>query len=387
VYNSEIKHFIRYGPNQNSGSGMNEIIIVDAEGNIDESTPMQWSYDKITSAAAYRIDDKPITIDGGHFTTYYNNAPSEYTYLDRNIQITRSNVTVKNIVHTNTGFGPTGAPMSGFTSTELSHNVEFYNIEFNNPKAYSTIGSAGTDVGMGSYEIHANASNNVRWIKCSQSNFRNENGEVIGQGMMGTNYCKNLYFADSVVCSFDAHCGTYNATLLNSEFEHINFIGEGLIYLENVTIHVDPKSYMINLRDDYGSTWQGDLVMKDCHIEFTKNKTDISLINVTFFNHDFGYQTYLPENIYIDGLTMSKYDGVNLHLYKKLEDFDVDIGDPEIIYPAAITGEIGPILNPYEPTKLIDIKNAPGINWIFPNTPQFKDMQVIIDGKHKNWRA
>jgi hypothetical protein len=144
---------------------------------------------------------------------------------------------------------------------------------------------------------------------------------------------------------------------------------------------------MINLRDDYGSTWQGDLVMKDCHIEFTKNKTDISLINVTFFNHDFGYQTYLPENIYIDGLTMSKYDGVNLHLYKKLEDFDVDIGDPEIIYPAAITGEIGPILNPYEPTKLIDIKNAPGINWIFPNTPQFKDMQVIIDGKHKNWQA
>ncbi len=56
---------------------------------------------------------------------------------------------------------------------------------------------------------------------------------------------------------FDAHMGVANATIRNSTLGHmgINAIGSGTLTVENSTIRANT---LINLRSDYGSTWQGE---------------------------------------------------------------------------------------------------------------------------------
>lgn len=61
---------------------------------------------------------------------------------------------------------------------------------------------------------------------------------------------------------------------------------------------------LVNLRSDYGSTWQGELIIKDC--TFVPNgggKSNASLISGSYSGqHDFGYTAYMPEKITIENL-------------------------------------------------------------------------------------
>ncbi|MBD3275861.1 MAG: hypothetical protein GF372_11145, partial [Candidatus Marinimicrobia bacterium] len=42
VTNSNVKRYIRYGPNQNSGSSQTDIFIVDSDGHVDMDAPIIW---------------------------------------------------------------------------------------------------------------------------------------------------------------------------------------------------------------------------------------------------------------------------------------------------------------------------------------------------------
>jgi len=63
---------------------------------------------------------------------------------------------------------------------------------------------------------------------------------------------------------------------------------------------------MISLRSDYGSTWDGDFIIRNC--EWTPNWGKEFSEAATVFQgsysgyHDFGYECYMPHNITIDGL-------------------------------------------------------------------------------------
>ena len=66
-----------------------------------------------------------------------------------------------------------------------------------------------------------------------------------------------------VLSRFDAHMGVANATIRNSTLGHqgINAIGTGTFTVEHSTID---GGNLISLRGDYGSTWQGEFVIRDC---------------------------------------------------------------------------------------------------------------------------
>ena len=96
---SNIKHYIRKGANQNSGSNQTDVIIVDENGNISPDTPLLWDFDTITSASAYPIDTETLTIKGGKFTTLANNDASEYNYYARGILCRRSNTLISRLYH------------------------------------------------------------------------------------------------------------------------------------------------------------------------------------------------------------------------------------------------------------------------------------------------
>lgn len=297
VTNSGVKRYIRFGANQNSGSSQTDIFIADKQGNVDMNSPIIWDFDQITDITALPIDETTLTITGGRFTTIANNADSKYTYYNRGIAIRRSNVTVDGLEHRVTGEGDHGAPYYGFINIGDCSYVTVQNTILTGHKTYETIGSAGVTVSMGTYDISVNKALNVTFLNCKQTNDINDSRYW---GILGSNYSKNLVYDRCTLSRFDAHMGVANATIRNSTLGHqgINAIGSGTFTVENSTIY---GRSLVNLRSDYGSTWQGELHIINC--VFVPSGRSNSLIGGSYSGqHDFGYTCYMPEKIIIDNL-------------------------------------------------------------------------------------
>lgn len=293
---SNVKRYIRKGANQNSGSNQSDVILVDENGNISPDTPLIWDFDAVTGATVYPVDKKTLTIKGGRFTTIANAAPSEYTYYTRGIQVRRSNTVIDGIYHDVINEGKTGAPYSAFVSLSCCANVTVKNGTFTGHKKYATIGSAGTSVQMGTYDIGAATAVNATFLNCKQTNDITD-GDY--WGIAGTNYCKNLTYDGCAFSRFDAHQGVRNATIKNSVLGHhgIKLIGMGTALIENTTV---VSGSFVDLRGDYGSTWNGDLIIRNC--KFYPTDIENNIVNAeNSEDHDFGYTCYLPQRVQIDG--------------------------------------------------------------------------------------
>lgn len=302
VTNSNVKRYIRFGANQNNGSSQTDIFIADKDGKLDKNAPIIWDFDQITAISALPIDEKTLTITGGLFTTIANKAESKYNYYSRGIAIRRSNVLVTGMEHHITGEGDHGSPYGGFINIGDCAYVTVSNTLLTGHKVYQTIGAAGVSVSMGTYDISINRALNVSFVNCRQTNDINNSNYW---GILGSNYCKNLLYDNCILSRFDAHMGVANATIRNSTLGHqgINAIGSGTFTVENSTIY---GRSLINLRSDYGSTWQGEFLIRDCIFIPAGGKTaSASLIGGSYSGqHDFGYICYMPERITIENLSI-----------------------------------------------------------------------------------
>jgi hypothetical protein len=264
------------------------------------NAPIIWDFDQITEITALPIDETKLTITGGRFTTIANRAESKYTYYSRGIAIRRSNVLVSGLEHRITGEGDQGAPYGGFINVGDCAYVTVRNTLLTGHKIYQTIGAAGVSVSMGTYDISLNRALNVSFVNCRQTNDINDSRYW---GIMGSNYCKNLVYDNCTLSRFDAHMGVANATIRNSTLGHqgINAIGSGVLTVEKSTIY---GRNLINLRSDYGSTWQGEIFIRNCiFVPAGGRQTSASLIGGSNSGqHDFGYTAYMPERITIETL-------------------------------------------------------------------------------------
>jgi hypothetical protein len=246
------------------------------------------------------MDETLLTISGGIFTTIANQAESRYNYHSRGIAIRRSNVLLEGLEHHIYGEGEHGAPYGGFLNFRDCSNVTVRNSILTGHKTYRTIGSAGVPVSMGSYDISLSRAINVSFEHCSQTNDINDRTYW---GIMGSNFCKNLILDHVTFSRFDAHMGVANATVRHSTLGHmgINAIGTGTFLVENSTLN---GRTLINLRSDYGSTWEGEFIIRDCvFIPAGGRSTTASLIGGSNSGqHDFGYTAYMPERIVIENL-------------------------------------------------------------------------------------
>jgi hypothetical protein len=300
VTDTTVRRYIRYGPNQNSGYPQTDVFLVDKDGNVDMNAPIVWDFDHITDINALPIDESILTITGGRFTTIANQAESRYTYYSRGIAIRRSNVLVKGLEHRIRGEGEHGAPYGGFIHIADCANVKVRDCILTGHKTYQTIGSAGVPVSMGSYDISVNRALNVSFINCRQTN---DIKDTEYWGILGSNYSKNLLYDSCVFSRFDAHMGVANATIRNSTLGHqgINAIGSGMLTIENTTVY---GRSLVNLRSDYGSTWQGELFIRNCtFVPSAGRPVSASIIGGSNSGqHNFGYTCYMPERITIENL-------------------------------------------------------------------------------------
>ena len=311
--NSAKKQYIRFGANQNNGSSQQEVFLVDADGAVDPRAPIVWDFDRLTSLTAYPVDERPLVIRGGVFTTIANQCESTYSYHARNIQVERSNVRIEGLRHEITGELDHGAPYGGFVSVSRCANILVTNCVFTAHRMYATIGSAGVKVNMGSYDISANNAVNVSYVDCRQTT------DILDTrywGLFGSNYCKNLLYDGCEFSRFDAHMGVANATVRNSVMGHMgmNAIGFGTFLVENTKVY---GRNLFNLRSDYGSTWEGEFIVRNCtFVPGRGTKVVGNLVGGSYSGqHDFGYPCHMPRRIVVDGLKIDDsnhpdgYDG------------------------------------------------------------------------------
>ena len=368
--NDKVKRYIREGLNRNNGSAQQETILVDAEGRIDPAAPVIWDYDAVTQATAYPVDARTLVVKGGVFVTIANQHESKYDYHNRGFVIERSNVRLEGVRHEVTGELDHGAPYAGFFSFSHCANVVVTGCVFTAHRTYSTIGAAGKPVSMGSYDISANNSINLAFVDCRQTT------DILDTrywGIFGSNYCKNLLYDGCEFSRFDAHMGVANATVRNSRLGHtgINAIGFGRLLVENTTFH--GRSFIV-LRGDYGSTWNGDFVIRNCRfVPFNGKKSTVPVLvrGSNAERHDFGYACQMPRRILIDGLEIDdakhpdNYSGPSL-----FGEFNLKANVPENRgpYPYALT----------ETVTLRNIRTTSGKPLgLGPNQARFKNVHLV----------
>jgi hypothetical protein len=341
---NNIRHFIREGLDRNSGSAQIDVFVVDKNGNVDMKSPIVWDFNNITSMIAHPIDTATLTIKGGHFTTIANQS-GRMGYYSRNISIGRSNVVVDGIHHAVTGEGYYGAQYTGFITVSTCTEVLVQNCMFSGKRIYITIGSANQSVEMGTYDISISRTTNVTLKNCKQIN---DIHDTKLWGIISSNSSKNITFDSVEFSRFDAHQGVVNATIKNSVlgWKNIEIIGSGLLLVENSKIC---GQYLVTLRDDYGSTWDGDIIIRNC--EFVPRngaQSDAILIfGIYSGQHDFGYTCYTPRKITIDGLIIDD------------SNHPEDYQGPKIFAPfnRAYTNEAFVEKYPYVITEEVEISN------------------------------
>ena len=372
VYNENNSVYIRWGyvdSKDSYGKAQHEIILVDENGNIDPSTPFLLDYDNISSIRVDRADTTPVTAKNATFRTIAcQQLVTVYESYTHGIDVRRSNVTIENVTHivegeiaknaparynsakgvwedvTSEGYTYSGGVIKKNGQTVSDPNIKAYkgpsyggfiNVQLaHNTLIKNTVFQARTYYDQGTYDITCTDANKIVFENCEQSNFFDQRDYCTAYGnstipnlslcwgIAGTNYCKNMDYINCSLTRYDAHSGVYNGKIIGGNLAVLRLIGGGDFIMDGVTIYHNTNngSAPLQLREDYGATFNGTLTVKNCVIEdaYYSAKgsygTVAALIDAPSANWDFGYQTYFP-NLVIENLTVrTKQTTLNLLL-------------------------------------------------------------------------
>ncbi len=349
IKNSKYYNYIRYGFVGNDGAPQREILVIDENGNIDPDTPMLHDFRDITEIIIMRLDVRPITIKNATIETRASriNHTVNY-YIRRNFAFERPHVTFENIHHYVTGEIPRFEPVRE-DETGLSYSVKSCGFYTKDRKIYNSNGTPyqGDDVKPflgpayngfvhiditsdvhiksctfqsrvlyieGTYDISGSSANKIVFEDCMQTNFfeKDEKGNdttvpnmSLCWGVAGTNYCKNMDYIRCRLTRYDAHAGVTNGKIIDSEISVLRLIGGGDFLMSGTKIYAR-NNFPIQLREDYGASFNGTLTVKDCEIidAWGSGETVSSLIIAPNAYWDMGYKTFFP-NLVIDNIKFS----------------------------------------------------------------------------------
>lgn len=288
--NTDKKIFIRSGSNSNTGVGMKEYILVDNGGNI--LTPVTWDFSQHTNIEYRVLDNTFLTFSNGNFKTKHNDGEVVNNYYERGIVINRDRVVVENITHEIIA-DEKGAPYAGFIHPQECAHFIARDLVLNPHTTYYN--ASGTP--LGTYELRLDGVMNPILERVN-----GDTTDTTKWGCMTSNYCKNMVVKDSRINRVDAHEGIHNLRIDNSLIgdKGIQVIGFGDLIVEHCDI-VNCPSLLI-LRSDYGSHWDGRVIMKD--IDFIPGPITYAPKIVNWVNtgtHDYGYECFFPK-LYLEDI-------------------------------------------------------------------------------------
>ena len=351
---NEERIYRRKGYGGFTGQMRHEVILLDKDGNVSEQTPIMYEYPHVDYIEVYRDDVKPITLSGGEFTTRASrvnalvdigdgktNEPGGYMF--RGIVVYRPHTLIKGVKHYVTDevtlkeqikdgeYVHISSTYRGFYIALNTNDVTFEDCLMTGRRCYGRPKSCIRDGTGGTYDLAGNCVNKIVFKNCRQTNFwikydekfditpakEGEPGAVpsimlqkiqgldvkVIWGVGGTNFCKNMEYIGCELSRFDAHEGLYNGKIIDSNINVMALTGVGEMIIENVKWFAADPLYIFNslfhFRSDYGSTWQGDIKVKNFKAYYFDNE-NITVLYHAYTNWYFGYDCYMP-NIEIDG--------------------------------------------------------------------------------------
>lgn len=302
VYNSNKKQYIRSGSNSNLGNEQLDIFRIDNDGNV--LNEIQWEFEDITRIRIIPIPKEQIIIQNGNFQTNLDENEQSSKYLNRNITCNRSNTVLKNINHTLDDENKISSAYFGFIKISCSAEVEIIGCKLVAHR-YKSISS---------YDLILEYATNILLDRVT-SDYIEENDRW---GITGTNYTKDITYKNCILNRIDAHCGVHNLTIDNCMIgvKGITLNGSGDLKISNTT-KIGGNAF-IELRPDYGSTWDGDIRLQKCeynNISKSKKIIDFRTAYTTDGElHDYGYSKVLP-NIYINDLQIKDKNVTDEKIY------------------------------------------------------------------------
>jgi len=365
--NRNVRMYIRSGSNQNGGKAQKEVVLVRKDGAIEADTPLVWNYETITDAYALPIDDQPLILRGGTFTTLANTAPLGTNYWHRGILVTRSNVCIEGLTHYVKGEGSHGAPYAGFLQLSFCAEITVRDCQFSPHYNYNN---------SGSYDICAEDV-----LRLTMKNVTQNKGILNTDywGIYASDHCKSVLWEACTLSRFDAHEGVWNVTLRGCTLGHqcLNAVGGGTLLAEDTTFY---GKHIVNLRSDYGSLWNGEITLRRCvWIPNCGKGLDGFSAVVRAENtgrHDYGYACCMPHTLTIEELTVQ--DALRMRAESGICLFSD--------FMPGYSGETDPSMTkadaPFEPPKKVCIYGyaaESGIPWILcPNESLVRE--VVITG-------
>lgn len=409
INNSGRKVYIRYAGegngNNDNGHDQSEIVLIDKDGNIDPKTHLLLDYDNVTSVEVIRADVTPITVQNANIEELISQVDAVFFkadgtkvklgYIQRGFEISRSNATLDGlnfkILNEYTveeqAAGKHISPYRGFFTVTRASNVTMQNAHINARRYYGI---------HGTYTISANTSCFVKYVKVIQDNYykadgtlsvdnsalrdvENNNGSFDEYwGIGGSSYCKNIEWYDCMMTRFDAHAGLYNGYIKDSTVARIYLIGGGTMIVEDTEITCEGS--LVLLREDYGSTWNGDVILKNVLVSKSKSKNlaTVALLNASWYNHDYGYTCHIP-NMEIDNLMLAPGFNPKLVFIEggavTIEE-DQYMGESKYIHKEFLsTGAKNE--NPIVPPSYVKVtNNTEGLSFYIPENEFFKDTET-----------
>ena len=409
IYNENRAVFRRYGGYAaKDGGPAKELLVIDAEGNIDPATPFMFDYETVTRLDVYRTDIPPLTLRGGKFITRArreNIFPRDEKtgerrvtggYFARGIAICRSHTTLEGVEHYIEGEYTVkeqaelgvGSPLyGGFYNASYADGITLKDCVMTGRRCYARP-NGGTG---GTYGFSAAMVNRIRLVGCTQSNFYVDQttglrptadslpenivysmskssitGSMICWGLGGTNFCKNMEYIDCTLSRFDAHQGLYNGAIRNSTLSFMELTGKGEMLIEGMHWYSPGPGQTYNslvyLRSDYGSTWDGTVIIKDTVAEASEG--DFYIFSHNYANWDFGYKCHFPsliiDNLEIRGLS----EGARVHLVTEERSVgkEPSLHKPEtecVPYVREDGAKEMINMNPIAPPRFVKVKNCP----------------------------
>jgi len=289
-----------------------ELILVDRNTG-EVLNDVENDYSEVTRIRAWPIPNRPISLKNAIFITRTLNQAVNLNdrnnaYVQRNIYINfTGNVHVSNVVHfldenykkNNNQNNPIGNAYYGFIRLYNSAYIKLSNLALT-PHNFAKYNSGRNS--YGTYDLTFDMTSFLNIDKlvyaCNTDPHTCYDNTIVNDnvwGLIGSNESKNVFITNSTVNRIDAHRGIRNLYISDTTIGSKGLVLTGSNYFYAKNLVVDRADQIIELRKDYGSSWDGVMILN--HIKYVVSDRSSSPTIITSNNEqkNYGYSNYFPE--------------------------------------------------------------------------------------------
>ncbi|OUM59287.1 hypothetical protein PIROE2DRAFT_63866 [Piromyces sp. E2] len=313
--------YYRSGNTSNS-TKQTELILVDRNTG-EVLNDVENDFRDVIRIRAWPIPNKVINIKNATFTTRTlnqavssNDGPN--AYVQRNIFINfTGNVNISNVKHhldenykgNNRQTNPIGNAYYGFIRLYNSAYIKLNKAALT-PHNFAKYHDGKTP--YGTYDLVFDMTSNLMIDHLVHANNTNSNShsEIVNDkvwGIIGSNESKNIFITNSMVNRIDTHRGIRNLYISDTVIgdKGLTLTGSNYFYAKNLIM--DQSAQIIELRSDYGSSWDGVMVLNNIKYIISDRVNTPTMITSKNEQKNYGYANYFPElyvkDVIVDGKT------------------------------------------------------------------------------------